>query len=170
MGSITHDHSFRLTCAIQPRLAFVSAIAFCLSPPAMFMSSMYMESPFALLSFTGMWMYSQNKYFAASLIWCFASTIRSNAIVYVGFFIYDLVLQKVWDEMDDCMSWEKYWFQFWQRSLIGIVRAILYTLMTIGGFSMVQYYGYRQFCVTGDRPWCNKSLPLLYSFVQKHYW
>ncbi|CDH57985.1 gpi mannosyltransferase 2 [Lichtheimia corymbifera JMRC:FSU:9682] len=141
---------YRLTSAIQPRLAFVSAIAFCLSPPAMFMSSMYMESPFALLSFTGMWLYTQNKYLLAALIWCFASAIRSNAIVYAGFFIYDLVLQK--------------------RSLIGMVRAILYSMITMGGFAMVQYYGYYQFCVTGDRPWCNKTLPLLYSFVQNYYW
>ena len=96
---------YRLTRSVFPghsHLATVSAIAFCLSPPAMFMSSVYTESPFALLSFTGMLWYSQKHYLAAALAWGLTTTIRSNAIIYSGFFIYDLVVRrfgKVFDNL-----------------------------------------------------------------------
>lgn len=69
----------------------VSSIAFCLSPPAMFMSSFYTESIFALLSFTGMRWATEKNYFCAALLWGLTSAIRSNAIIYSGFFFYDLV-------------------------------------------------------------------------------
>lgn len=73
----------------------VSSIAFCLSPPAMFMSSFYTESLFALLGFTGMLWIAEKKYLKAALIWGIGSGIRSNAIVYAGFFFYDLVWQRM---------------------------------------------------------------------------
>lgn len=84
----------RLTIALLPRnqrLAYVSSIAFCLSPPAMFMSSFYTESIFALMSFTGMRWIAEKKYTSAAIIWGFTSLIRSNAIIYSGFFWYDLI-------------------------------------------------------------------------------
>lgn len=86
--------TIRLTITLLPsnkKLAYISSIAFCLSPPAMFMSSFYTESIFALMSFTGMRCAAQKKYFVAALIWGFTSAIRSNAIVYSGFFFYDLI-------------------------------------------------------------------------------
>lgn len=84
----------RLTLTVLPKnkqLAYVSSIAFCLSPPAMFMSSFYTESLFALMSFTGMRWVIQKKYLQSALIWGIASAVRSNAIVYSGFFFYELV-------------------------------------------------------------------------------
>lgn len=87
-------YAARLTITLLPgnkRLAFVSSIAFCLSPPAMFMSSFYTESLFAFFSFTGMRWVAQRKYLYASIIWGLTSTVRSNAIVYCGFFYYDLI-------------------------------------------------------------------------------
>lgn len=84
----------RLTIAILPenrKLAFTSSIAFCLSPPSLFMSSFYTESIFALLSFTGMRYIAKKQYMKAALVWGITSSIRSNAIVFAGFFFYDLV-------------------------------------------------------------------------------
>lgn len=57
----------------------------------MFMSSFYTESIFALLSFTGMIYIAQKKYLNAALLWGITSGIRSNAIIYSGFFYYDLI-------------------------------------------------------------------------------
>lgn len=84
----------RLTLAVLPKnkqLAYVSSIAFCLCPPAMFMSSFYTESMFALMTFTGMRWIIEKKYTQSALIWGIASGVRSNAVVYAGFFFYDLV-------------------------------------------------------------------------------
>ena len=39
--------------------------------------------------------YSQEHYLGASILWGLASSIRSNAIVYSGFFMYDLILKRI---------------------------------------------------------------------------
>ncbi|OAD02773.1 glycosyltransferase family 76 protein, partial [Mucor lusitanicus CBS 277.49] len=145
---------YKLTVAVLPknkRLAHVSSIAFCLSPPAMFMSSFYTESIFALMTFTGMRWVIEKKYMQSALIWGIASAVRSNAIVYAGFFFYDLV-----------------WMRLIHRKnfVTGLLRSIVYTLMTASGFAFFQYYAYKEFCSL-DRPWCTEKVPLIYSFVQK---
>ncbi|KAI9319934.1 GPI mannosyltransferase 2 [Dichotomocladium elegans] len=118
------------------------------------MSSMYTESPFALLSFLGMLWYVEKQYVWAALVWGLASGIRSNAIVYTGFFIYDLILRK--------------------PTAKSVFLACMCCSLTMAGFGMFQYYGYRSFCLGSSieprRPWCTSMPPLLYSFVQKHYW
>lgn len=86
--------SKRLSLSLFPRrrkLAFLSAFMFCLSPPSMFMSSIFTESPFAALTFYGMLWFVSGYHLTASLIWGVASAVRSNAIVYAGFFIYNLL-------------------------------------------------------------------------------
>ncbi|KAG2202461.1 hypothetical protein INT47_013077 [Mucor saturninus] len=148
---------YKLTLALLPgnkRLAYMSSIAFCLSPPAMFMSSFYTESLFAFLTFTGMTYIAQKKYFTAALLWGITSAIRSNAIIYSGFFYYDLI-----------------WTRLIKRQHIttGILKSILYTLTVCSGFVFFQYLGYQRFCSL-DRQWCTEKIPLLYSFVQKEYW
>ncbi|KAI9254454.1 GPI mannosyltransferase 2 [Phascolomyces articulosus] len=146
---------FKLTRSIfpgHPQLAAISAIAFCLSPPCMFMSSVYTESPFAWLSFTGMLWYSKKHYLAAALVWGVTSSVRSNAIVYSGFFMYDLILRR-----------------FGKCSMVtGLIRAMVYMAITFSGYAAVQYYGYLEYCP--GRPWCEQTIPMLYSFVQKEYW
>ncbi|CEP18496.1 hypothetical protein [Parasitella parasitica] len=148
---------YKLTLAALPKnkqLAHVSSIAFCLSPPAMFMSSFYTESLFALMSFTGMKWVIQKKYLKAALIWGIASAVRSNSIVYSGFFFYDLFWQRLINR---------------QNFFAGFLRSVIYTGITAGGFALFQYYVYTEFCSL-DRPWCMQKLPLAYSFVQKEYW
>ncbi|KAI8972719.1 GPI mannosyltransferase 2 [Pilobolus umbonatus] len=149
---------YKLTLTLLPnnkRLSALSAIAFCLSPPAMFMSSFYTESMFALLTFTGMRWMAEKRHFQAALLWGLASAVRSNAVVYCGFFAYDLV-----------------WIPLIKKhkSLVtNVVKALVYSLLVCSGFIVFQYYAYTVFCVL-DRPWCSNRIPLLYSFVQKEYW
>ncbi|KAI8642024.1 GPI mannosyltransferase 2 [Parasitella parasitica] len=148
---------YKLTLAALPKskhLAYVSSIAFCLSPPAMFMSSFYTESLFAFMSFTGMRWVTQKKYLQSALIWGIVSAVRSNAIVYSGFFFYDLVWIRLINR---------------QNFITGLLRSVIYASITASGFALFQYYVYSEFCSL-DRPWCMQRLPLVYSFVQKEYW
>ncbi|KAL0073461.1 hypothetical protein J3Q64DRAFT_1383037 [Phycomyces blakesleeanus] len=141
------------------RMSFVSAVAFCISPPSMFMSSLYTESLFAYMSFTGMYLVLQSHYMSASIIWGITSGLRSNAIIYSGFFFYDFVVIRLVRK------------QGIKRLCAGLVLAILYSIPVFSGFGLFQYYGYTQFCTNGnDRPWCHERVPILYTFVQKEYW
>ncbi|KAI8052422.1 GPI mannosyltransferase 2 [Syncephalis plumigaleata] len=151
---------YRLTLAIfnDRRYAFLSGALFCLTPSAMFMSSIYTESTFALLSFTGMELFAHGQLWSAAIVWCLSSLARSNGIVHAGFFVYELLIR--------------------QTKLVGTrnlfircIRAFLLSAIVIGGMASFQWYGYQQYC-QGDniRPWCHERIPLLYSFVQMEYW
>ncbi|KAG1077884.1 hypothetical protein G6F42_024555 [Rhizopus arrhizus] len=106
------------------------------------------------MTFTGMRWIIEKKYTQSALIWGIASGVRSNAVVYAGFFFYDLV----WTRLINRKTF-----------VTGLVRSVLYTLITASGFALFQYYAYTEFCSL-DRPWCSDKVPLIYSFVQKEYW
>ncbi|CAO3612083.1 unnamed protein product [Cunninghamella blakesleeana] len=147
----------RIIYPTQPKLAIFSSIAFCLSLPSMFMSAFYTESLFALLSFMGMYAINQQDYFYASLLWGIASATRSNAIIYAGFFGYELIIKRLKGSI---------------KSLtIGILQTIIYSAIAMSGFLYFQYMIYQQYCQgTNPQPWCSNTIPLVYSYVQKEYW
>lgn len=105
-----NEQSNRLTQNVyhgNEALAYISAMAFSLSPASMFISSFNAESLFALLTFTGMFCLSRRQYISASVAWGIASATRSNAIMYSGYFIYELVLRNYIRERSTkvCVSW-----------------------------------------------------------------
>lgn len=144
-------------------LARTAAILFCLNPCGIFMSSLYTESLFAFLSFYGMLLYVQNRLFLASLVWAAGSLSRANGIVYVGFFVWELLSER-------------------RRRYIGLgvyqigflVKLIVCSLIVIAPFALFQLFAYDAFCTRLPpslvRPWCESKIPLIYSFVQKEYW
>ncbi|SAM00254.1 hypothetical protein [Absidia glauca] len=155
---------FKLTRLIYPantQLAKYSAVAFCISLPSMFMSAFYTESLFALLSFMGMYHITKQRYLLASILWGLASSTRSNAIIYAGFFIYELIISR-----------------FRRHSLMSLIfgcfQTALYSLITVSGFVAFQYSLYLQYCVDtspeGPRPWCTRMPPLVYTYIQKENW
>jgi phosphatidylinositol glycan class V len=113
----------------------------------------YSESLFTLLSLIGYSLYLGHHSLLAAFAWSLSSLVRSNGILYAGFFLYDCLL-----------AW-KIRFR-WQ--------SVMYTLslvfLTVSGFLIVQWKAYQQYCVTGDRPWCHDAMPFIYGFVQAHYW
>lgn len=139
------------------------------------MSSFYTESIFALMTFTGMRWVIEKKYMQSALIWGIASAVRSNAIVYAGFFFYDLVWMRLIHRKvkkkgkHGNMRQRDTDARIHQNFVTGLLRSIVYTLMTASGFAFFQYYAYKEFCSL-DRPWCTEKVPLIYSFVQKEYW
>ncbi|RKP07024.1 GPI mannosyltransferase 2 [Thamnocephalis sphaerospora] len=152
---------YRLTRTMfgDHRFALVSATLFCLAPSSMFMSSMYAESLFALLSFVGMGFMQRGNHFAAACVWALSTLARSNGIIYVGFFVYELLIRQTHKHGISGFA-------------LRLSKCIALAVITISGFTAFETYGYWQFCSNAQnmRPWCTTRLPLLYSFVQTEYW
>jgi GPI mannosyltransferase 2 len=145
------------------KFARTSVMLFIFNPASVQLSSFYTEAPFAFLTFAGMYQFYQNNWFYASIIWAMASTTRSNGIVLIGFFFYDLLT-----------SIFRYYVE--RKNFMFLVKksflTILYSLIAVSGFIGHLAYGYDQYCNIPNptRPWCNSRIPNLYSFVQKEYW
>ncbi|KAI8815164.1 GPI mannosyltransferase 2 [Cladochytrium replicatum] len=141
---LTKNHDF----------ALATAILYSWAPGGIFLSAVYSEAPFALLSFSGMLLFHKGSFLLASLLWGASSLFRANGIVHAGFFLYSLMHHQ-------------------GRSFISVAKSLLCILAVISGFIAFQVYGYQEFC-SGDnsqrRSWCSASLPLLYSWVQAYYW
>ncbi|ORX89815.1 mannosyltransferase [Basidiobolus meristosporus CBS 931.73] len=142
----------------KERFALISALCFCFTPSCMFMSSMYTESLFALLTFVGMDLYIHRWFWSAAIVWSFSTLTRSNGVVYVGFFIFDLCIK------NRSSSAVVYMTQ--------VLKAMALSLVTFLGMASFQMYGYLNYCANTSqpRPWCQARIPLLYSFVQEEYW
>lgn len=142
------------------RYARTTALLFIFNAASVQLSSMYTEAPFALFSFAGIYAFYQNQLFVASLIWALASATRSNGIVLIGFFFYDLLVTLFFGKKG------------FIHLVIKTVKTLIYSLISISTFLAFQYYAYSIYCLIDNptRPWCNYRLPSSYSFVQKEYW
>lgn len=121
----------------------------------LFLASMYSESLFALLTFYGALLFVEKKYYMALLPWTASTLVRSNGLLLSGFYLYEAL--KLY------------------RSPLRALKLLLLAPVLWAGIVAFQGYGYWAFCMTDPastppRPWCNSRVPLLYSFVQSHYW
>jgi phosphatidylinositol glycan class V len=71
--------------------------------------------------------------------------IRGNGLLHAGFPIFDLM-----------------------HGRSSYIRGIASILAILAPFIAFQVYGYVYLCP--DREWCDGSLPVVYSFIQSHYW
>ncbi|KAJ1982708.1 ER membrane glycoprotein subunit of the GPI transamidase complex-like protein [Dimargaris verticillata] len=152
---------------LDERLAYLAALCYCFTPSNIFMSAIYTESLFALFSFICMRLVAQRHYLLTAYFISLGSLTRSNSIVYCGFFLYDLLVHPLQHHQR-------------QRPLLAQVgaiawagaRATVYCAIALTGFVLFQLYGYKLYCTSAqiNRPWCHARIPLLYSFVQTHYW
>ncbi|KAK9718297.1 ER membrane glycoprotein subunit of the GPI transamidase complex-like protein [Basidiobolus ranarum] len=142
----------------KERFALITALCYCFTPSCMFMSSMYTESLFSLLTFVGMDLYVHKQFWCAAVVWSLSSLTRSNGIVYAGFFIFDLCIK---NRSKSPMIY-----------MAQVMKATALSVITILGMASFQMYGYFNYCLnqTNPRPWCDAKVPLIYSFVQAEYW
>lgn len=192
---------YRLTVEISEgnrRLAYWAALSFIWQPCMMFMSAVYSESLFAALSFAGMLQWeransadnsksSGSIYRWKAAFWfALASTVRSNGMLYGGFFIYSQVVRCInyfgRNSADHSRKPSNNAIpvlpQLLSRAwLVEGGETVGLVTLSAAGMLAFQWFGYRRFCTTNPavitvkRPWCETRFPqFIYSFVQEHYW
>lgn len=146
-------------------LAYLSTALFCLNPASIFYASIYSESLFSLLTFTGLLEFLRGSRWRSACLFAISGGVRSNGVVHGGFLFFH-GLQESFKAIR-------------QRQLKMAVRiicsAVLQTAVVLGPFVAFQVFGFMKLCWkekegTYDRPWCNNTLPYLYGFVQSNYW
>lgn len=172
-----------LTLVLEPQrrqiIPFIAAVLHILTPASLFMCAPYAEAMFSFLNFTGMLFYAQSRTMAetgksslgedllkisSGLSFAFAALMRSNGLLSGTIFLYDVARY-----LPRLMSAQLSIHDV-RRVTVTCVAGILLAL----GFIGPQYLAYVEFCYrgsgTGTRPWCERHLPSIYSWVQSHYW
>ncbi|KAL2917981.1 ER membrane glycoprotein subunit of the GPI transamidase complex-like protein [Polyrhizophydium stewartii] len=163
-------HRLSLAVLQDRRAARAAAMLFCVNPAGIFMSSVYTESPFALLTFVGMLAMVRGNRLVAAMSWSLATAVRANGILAAGFFVWDAVHpfarqhRSMVSEQPDAATQ--------MQAAAHCALDMLGAAATIAPFVGFQALGWHQFCgsAASPRPWCSRPLPSIYAFVQEHYW
>ena len=183
---LTLSLSSSVTTKRSSAFAFMSANLHIISPAGLFLSAPYAESSFALVNFTGFYLYSQSfqshKLDKALLSNCLlllsgitfgvASMLRGNGLFSGVVYVYDAI--------------EIMWTAVWkiQTFETGFELVSIFQRLIIIGFTGVlmaciacvpQYIAYSELCLKvssnlGKRKWCDATVPSVYAWVQKEYW
>jgi phosphatidylinositol glycan class V len=147
------------------RAAYRASVLFCFNPASVFYSSLYSESLYALFSLGGLFYLFSGANTVAVIMLALSGSARSNGALNAGYFCFQALLQAY-----DAAVRKK-------RPLLvvlALVAAALCSIFIFLPFFAFQAYGYLSICVHGSseelRPWCKAKVPLLYGYIQSHYW
>lgn len=177
--------------------AYKAAILYCINPASIFFSAVYSESMFAYLTFYIMlssMKYTSTIYFPLAL----SILTRSNGIVNIGFPIYfglKNLCNSVSKEIQKHKQKRNISYIFKLITLKNCFTILSTIIISLSPFFLLQIYNYIKFCTsTFDKSllpvhvlqyatennlvlpgmtgsiWCNATIPLAYSYVQKTYW
>ncbi|KAG8048728.1 hypothetical protein GUJ93_ZPchr0009g2049 [Zizania palustris] len=145
--------------------AYRASVLFCFNPASVFYSSLYSESLYALFSFGGLFYLFTGANTIAMIMVALSGSARSNGAINAGYFCFQALLHAY-----DAVFQKK-------RPMLAvqvIVTGFLQSVFIFLPFFAFQAYGYLNICLHGNsgelRPWCKAKVPLLYSFIQSHYW
>lgn len=158
----------------------ITTLLHVVSPAGAFLSAPYGESPFSCLNMLGFWLYLQAQtttekshlaqkcglLVVAGFSFGVATFLRSNGIFSGLLFLFDATTLG-WAILKDV-----------QRATISgsriglLISTIIAGLCIAIGLLLPQYLAYNEYCTSKEvtRPWCSDTVPLIYSFVQSHYW
>ncbi|KAI3520437.1 hypothetical protein L1887_09859 [Cichorium endivia] len=142
-----------------------ATILFCFNPASIFYSSIYSESLYALLSIGGLYFLMSGANLLAVVSLAFSGCARSNGVLNAGYIGFQTM-----HRAHDAVFLQKNAYLTVKVLISGILRCILVFVPFVG----FQAYGYHSFCDGSDpdklRPWCKARIPLVYNFIQSHYW
>lgn len=155
------------------KLSLLTAILFTLNPASVFMSAVYSETLFSLFTFSGLLALERRRPWLSSLMFGLASFTRSNGIVLSAFLGYQSLvsLYEIFFSHGHQSTCHRLWSSGKQ-----LFAAAIQCLVIVAPFYAFQLYGYALYCrgasatPTSLPPWCNRTLPLPYSYIQEHYW
>lgn len=180
-------------------IAYKAAILYCISPANIFFSAVYSESMFAYLTFYIMLESMKSSsyiYFPLAL----SILVRSNGIINIGFPIYfgfktllNSALQRIDKQNYNILITLRHIFKL--ITLKNYFTIFSTVIISISPFVLLQIYNYMKFCTsTFDKTllpihilryatehnlilpgtkasiWCNATVPVAYSYIQKTYW
>ncbi|KAG9457730.1 hypothetical protein H6P81_002238 [Aristolochia fimbriata] len=143
--------------------AYRASIFFCFNPASIFYSSVYSESLYSLGSFGGIYHLLTGANSIAVLMFALSGSARSNGVLNAGYFCFKALHQAY----DAILKNSPY------LAFRGIILSALQTLCVFVPFIAFQAYGYFNICLGGPnelQPWCKATVPLLYDYIQSHYW
>ncbi|GJN27921.1 hypothetical protein PR202_gb15986 [Eleusine coracana subsp. coracana] len=171
---------YRLSMLIlkDQKAAYRASVLFCFNPASVFYSSLYSESLYALFSLGGMFYLFSGANAVAMIMLALSGSARSNGALNAGHFCfqallqtYDSVIQKKRPLVSSTLVFVVH-RTIWPVKIL--VTAALRSIFIFLPFFAFQAYGYFNICLHGSsedlRPWCKAKVPLLYGFIQSHYW
>ncbi|KAL0318729.1 UNVERIFIED_CONTAM: GPI mannosyltransferase 2 [Sesamum angustifolium] len=159
---------FRLSVLVlkDTEVAFRASVLFCFNPASIFYSSIYSESLYAFLSFGGLYHFMNGTDYFATVWLALSGCARSNGVLNAGYICYrrmQLVNKAFLSRK--CTYW---------LTLKILLAGALCCLCIFAPFISFQAFGYVNICMGRSaaemRPWCKARLPLLYNYIQSHYW
>lgn len=157
---------------------FVAALLYIVSPAGVFLSAPYTESPFAALNMLAFLLFLKGRYefsrgrsgsagtllVASGIATALATIMRSNGILTGVLFAVSALeaLSRLWRQGLNLLELQK----LLSFGLAGAIASI--------GIIWPQYLAYTEYCsgsnVLDSRPWCQRLVPSVFTFVQSHYW
>ncbi|KAJ7980551.1 GPI mannosyltransferase 2 [Quillaja saponaria] len=153
---------YRLSVIIlkDPNAALRASVLFCFNPASIFYSSIYSESLYSLLSIGGLYHLASDRKNIAVLCLALSGCARSNGVLNAGYLCFQMMHQAY-----DAALRKKHWI---------VTAGALRGVCIFAPFIAFQAYGYYNICLghlsNEMRPWCKTTVPVLYNFIQGHYW
>lgn len=162
--------------ATQRLICLLSAALHIICPAGAFLSGPYGESVFSFLNISGFYFYTSSlisehngrtkwrdlQVVTAAVSFAIATMVRSNGILSGFLFAYDAGIL-AWAILTQGPS-----LHTSRRLAVIVFGGCIVSL----GMIVPQILAYRIYCTSQEdpRPWCNSTLPSIYTWVQAYYW
>ncbi|XP_072989589.1 uncharacterized protein [Typha latifolia] len=145
--------------------ALCASVLFSFNPASVFYSSVYSESLYALFSLGGVFYLFSGAKTVATMLLALSGSARSNGALNAGYLCFLAILQAYVAIIQKKKP---------MLAVKAILAAIMCSIFIFVPFLAFQAYGYLNICLDGAsygrREWCKEKVPLLYGFLQSHYW